>query len=61
MGKTSSEVKKRWIDKAYKRYQINLRYDTDQPIIDYMEEHKDERGTTPIVRDALAEYIKKHK
>lgn len=55
--RTSSEVKKRWMDKAYHKYAAYLRYDTDQHIIDYLEEHKDEKGTTQIIREALEMYI----
>ena len=55
---TSYEVRKRWMDKAYKRYSVNFRYDTDQEIIDFIEEHKDKIGTTNIVRDALEMYMK---
>ena len=54
---TSSEVKKRWIDKAYKRYAVNLRYDTDQRAIDFIEEHKEAYGTTNIFREALEMYM----
>lgn len=53
MGKTSSEVKKRWLDKAYKRYSISLRYDTDQKLIDFLEDNKEKYGTTPLFRDAI--------
>lgn len=54
---TSSEVKARWINKAYKRYMLNLRVDTDQDIIDFMESHKEKLGTSNIIRDALTMYI----
>jgi len=54
---TSSEVKKRWMDKAYKRYSLNLRYDTDQKLIDFVEANKDKYGTTAIFRDALEMYV----
>ena len=55
---TSSEVKKRWMDKAYKRYQISLRYDSDSELIDFVEKHKEKYGTTNIFRDALEMYVK---
>lgn len=55
---TSSEVKARWINKAYKRYILNLRYDSDQQLIDFMENNKEKYGTTPILRDALEMYMK---
>lgn len=59
MGKTSSEVKERWKAKAYKRYMIYLRNDSDRKLIDYLEQNKERLGTTNIFRDALAEYIGK--
>lgn len=57
---TSSEVKSRWIKANYRQYQINLRYDTDQKLIDFLEDKKeiDGKGATQVVREALAEYIK---
>lgn len=55
---TSYEVKKRWQDKNYKRYTTNLRYDTDQEIIDFLEKNKEKYGMTNIFRDALEMYIK---
>ena len=58
MGKTSSEVKARWMAKAYKKYIANLRYDTDKELIDFMEANKGSKGTTQIIREALALYIK---
>ena len=57
MGETSYEVRKRWIDKAYKRYTFNLRYDTDKHLIDFMEDNRGTMGTTNIIRDALEMYI----
>ncbi len=55
---TSSEVKKRWMDANYKRYQVNLRYDTDKEIIDYIEANKERFGTTEIFRAAMEMLIK---
>ena len=37
----------------YKTYRVNLRYDTDQDLIDYIELRKDAEGVTPIIREAL--------
>ena len=42
----------------YKTYRVNLRYDTDQRIIDYIEQNKDTTGVTPIIREALENLIK---
>ena len=58
MSFTSSEVKKRWMDANYKSYRVNLRYDNDQELIDYMEQHKEQFGTTEIFRVALELLIK---
>lgn len=61
MGKTSNEVKQRWIDKAYSRYLVSFRYDTDGDLIDFMEQNKEKLGTTNIFRDALQLYINANK
>lgn len=50
---TSTEVKQRWIDNNYKRITVNLRYDTDKEIIDYIEANKERFGTTEIFRAAM--------
>lgn len=55
---TSSEVKARWMANNYKTYRVNLRYDTDQDLIDYMEKHKQAEGVTPIIREALVNLIR---
>lgn len=58
MGKTSTEVKQRWENKAYAKYLVRLRYDTDKQLIDYLEKNKERLGTSSIFRDALETYIK---
>ncbi len=58
---TSTEVKQRWNDKTYRRYQAFFRYDTDKDIIDWIENHKEEYGTTNIFRDAVELFIKNYK
>lgn len=58
MGKTSTEVKERWKAKAYKRYIVYLRNDSDHHLIEYVEKNKERIGTTNIFRDALDEYAK---
>lgn len=55
---TSTEVKQRYKDKMYRRYQIYLRYDDDYEIIEWVDAHKDLLGTTNIFREALEQYIK---
>ncbi len=59
MGKTSAESKNAWKQRNYKGYLVNLRYDTDQELIEYVEQHKGSEGVTGIFREALAQYIKK--
>lgn len=55
---TSSEVKARWIRENYKSYRVNLRFDSDQNLIDFVEANKDKDGTTPIFREALELLVK---
>ena len=51
---TSTEVKQRWIDANYQRYQVSFRYDNDKEIIDYIKKRKDAGDqTTEIFREAL--------
>ena len=50
---TSPEVKNRWIKENYRQYTVNFRYDNDQDLIDYIEQHKEQFGTTEIFRVAL--------
>lgn len=54
---TSSEVKARWNKKTYKAYQVNLRYDTDQKLIDFVDKNREKYGTTGVFREALAMYV----
>ena len=50
---TSSEVKQRWENKAYKKFLVRFREDTDQEIIAYIEANKERFGTTEIFRAAM--------
>lgn len=50
---TSTEVKQRWENKAYSKYLVRLRHDTDQDLIDWIDEHKETVGTSAIFRDAV--------
>ena len=61
MGNTSTEVKQRWESKAYTKYMVRFRRDTDKHLIDYLEKNKERIGTTNIFRDALEAYIRKEK
>ena len=51
---TSTEVKQRWENKAYKRYVVRLRQDTQADLIKLVEDLKSTgQGTTEIFTDAL--------
>lgn len=53
---TSVEVKNRWKVANYKTYQINLRYDVDQDLIDFVERYKakhDGQGVSDIFRAGI--------
>lgn len=54
---TSTEVKQRWESKAYAKYNVRLRHDADQDLIDFVEAHKADKGTSNIFRDALEMYV----
>ena len=54
---TSSEVKQRWENKAYKKFLVRFREDADKDIIDYIEAHKERFGTTEIFRAAMEALI----
>lgn len=60
-GKTSTAVKQRWENKAYTKYLVRFRNDTDRNLIDYLEKNKERMGTSNIFRDALEMYIKNEK
>lgn len=53
---TSTEVKMRWINKAYSRYSINLRKDADADIIQRIEDNKC-KGISPT--ETIREMIRK--
>lgn len=60
VGKTSTEVKQRWIKANYQRYNINLRLDSDRELIEYIKRKQAEGlNITEIVRDALETKIDK--
>ncbi len=50
---TSSEVKIRWMKANYKRYQVQLRIEDDADLIDFVNQYKDEVGTTELFRRGL--------
>jgi len=54
MGKTSTEVKTRWMKANYASYRVNLRKDTDSELIAYIERRKHNgEQTTEIFREAV--------
>ena len=55
---TSYEVKRRYDLKTYRKYSVSLRQDEDADLIRYIDQHKDQEGTTEIFRTALTEYLK---
>ena len=55
---TSTEVKQRWENKAYKKFLVRFREDADKEIIDYIEANKERFGTTEICRAAMEMLIK---
>ena len=57
-SKTSTEAKARWNAANYKRYQIYLRRDEDAELIEFIEENKEDIGTTELFRTGL-EKLKK--
>lgn len=43
----------RWMKANYKRYQVQLRLDTDKDLIDFIESNKEQHGTTELFRLGL--------
>lgn len=58
MGKTSVEVKSLWEKNNYKKYLVRLRVEDDKEIIDYIEKHKDEKGTSALFKEAIEEKMR---
>lgn len=59
MSKTSNEVKLKWIKKAYSRYTISLRKDSDGELIDLIESMKASgKTTTEVFRELLKGGVK---
>lgn len=55
---TSNEVKKRYNDKTYTRFQVSLRKDEDADLIAYIEEQK---ASGASVTEAIRKLYKKSK
>lgn len=58
---TSNEVKMRWENKAYKKYMCRFRYDTDQELIDWISDHKDEMGISEMFRQGIQKLMEEYK
>lgn len=56
---TSQEVKERWKKKAYERFSVSFRKDTDQKIIDYIKREREKVGTTEIFRNVFNDFLEK--
>lgn len=54
---TSTDVKRRYNEKTYKRVILYLRYDEDSELLDFIEENKEKIGTTQMFREALEMYM----
>ena len=60
MGKTSTEVKQRWINDNYERYVVSFRVDSDTEIINYIRSKQNEGAkTSEIFREVFEEYLNK--
>jgi len=57
---TSTEVKTRWMAKAYKNYNIHLRNEEDAELIAFVEKEKKENSinTTDYFRDLILDHKK---
>ncbi|MGN1342059.1 MAG: hypothetical protein ACI4VL_02365 [Bacilli bacterium] len=59
-NKTSNAVKQKWENKAYQKYMVRLRNDTDFDLIEYIESEKERGlGTTEIFRQLLNKALNK--
>lgn len=56
--RTSYEVRRKWDLENHKTYSIRLRLKDDADLIEYIETHKELKGTSQIFRTALEQYIK---
>ena len=57
--RTSYEVRKRWDKENQKIYSVRLRLKDDADLIEFIESHKEEVGTSQIFRSALEDFVKK--
>lgn len=59
--RTSYEVRRRWDKAHHKVYSVRLRLDDDAELIEYIETHKTEGGTSQLFRAALEQFIQSEK
>lgn len=62
MAQTKQEIRSAWNTAHYKRYTVNIRYDREQHMIDYIEKRK-ENGelTSEIIKDCIESLMEKEK
>ncbi len=54
MAQTKQEIRVAWNRDHYKRYLVNVRYDTEEDIINYIEKRKkDGELTSAIIKDCI--------
>ena len=58
---TSTEVKNRWKKANYKQIAVNLRYDEDKALLEWLEKNKDKYGVTNIFRAGIEALMKQEK
>lgn len=56
MARPKNETVAKYHKEHFKSYDVSFRFDTDEALIDYMQEHAD-IGTTEILRRALEYYM----
>ena len=59
MSKTSSKVKNAWNAKTYKQFTISLRKDTDEDVIEILEDARERKELTALIREAVRSLPKK--
>ena len=57
--RTSYAIRKEWDKENHKIYSVRFRLKEEAEIIEYIESHKAEKGTSNIFREALEMYIKR--
>ena len=57
MAQTSYGLRKQWDKDNHKIYSVRLRLKDDADLIEYIESHKAEQGTSQIFREALEKLL----